>query len=218
MNNYLKDYQDYYRLRMQRYEGNAEYANSYQSEKAIYEAIASCTTLDEFKDKLGNLNEKNAIALVLDQYNIQLKHYTGMNEPIKADGCKRFLEKASTTSNVQELITMINEEENKTSLAVTADTIQPFPDLGYIERSTIWAEAEVPEKYKQRYAQYAVEEKEHMQAAYTETTRQLNNWQPGWSFSFERILEERHRRLLPVPDDVLRDYIETTKTMLYAGR
>ena len=75
MSNYLQDYKAYYQLRMKRFEGNPDYIKSFESEKAIYNAIASCNTLEEFKDKLGDLNEKNAIALIIDEYSIRLKHY-----------------------------------------------------------------------------------------------------------------------------------------------
>ncbi len=217
MPNYLDDYKAYYLLRMQRYEGNPDYPNSYRSEKAIYDAIASCKTLEEFKDKLGNLNEKNASALVIDEYTIRLKYYEEIKEPIRAEGCKRIIEKAKGISNVTELITMINEEENKTSLAITADNINPFNDPGYLERMEVWAAADVPEKYKSRYLQYAEEEKKNLRNAYSEMEKNLCNWQPGWKFDFSRIHEERHRRLIPLPDDVVNEQIQTTKTILNAG-
>ncbi|HWR33096.1 MAG TPA: hypothetical protein VN451_06205 [Chitinophagaceae bacterium] len=217
MPNFLEDYKTYYQLRMQRYEGNPDYTNSYQSEKAIYEAVASCMALEEFKDKLGNLNEKNASALIIDEYNIRLRHYNEIKEPIRAEGCKRIIEKAKEIDNVSALITMINEEENKTNLAITADTISPFNDCGYLERMQIWETADVPEKYKSRYRQYAEEEKMNLRNAYAETEKNLNNWQPGWKFDFTRIYEERHRRVLPFSDEVINEQINTTKTIRNAG-
>jgi hypothetical protein len=217
MPDYLEDYKAYYQLRMQRYEGNPDYPNSYQSEKAICEAIASCSVLEEFKEKLGNLNEKNAVALVLDQYAIRLRHYEAMKEPIRAEGCRRIIEKATTIDNAAALITMINEEENKTSLAVTADTIQPFPDFGYPERIEIWEEAEIPEKYRERYRQYAAEERENAGKAYVETEKAISHFKPGWTFDFNRITEERHRRLLPFPEEVINRNIDKIKAILHAG-
>lgn len=217
MADYLQDYKAYYQLRVQRYEGNPDYPNSYQSEKAIYEAIASCKVLDEFKEKIGNLNENNASALIMDEYAIRLRHYEEVKESIRADGCKRIIEKTKEIDNVSELITMINEEENKTNLAITADSISPFNDTGYLERIEIWTDADVPEKYKSRYHQYAEEEKKNLRNAYAETEKNLNNWQPGWKFDFTKILEERHRRLLPFSDHVINEQIQTTKTILNAG-
>jgi len=202
---------------MKRYEGNEDYPNSFQSEKAIYEAIASCSVLEEFKDKLGNLNGRNAVALVLDQYAIRLRHYEAIKEPIRAAGCRRILEKAKAIEDAASLITMINEEENKTSLAITADTINPFPDFGYTERIEIWEEAEVPARYKERYRQYAGEEQQNLRKAWAETEKAISNFQPGWTFDFARIPEERHRRLLPFPDEVINRNIDTIKAILHGG-
>ena len=217
MPNYPDDYKSYYKLRMQRYEGNPDYPNSYQSEKAIYDAIASCKMLEEFKDKLGKLNEKNASALIMDEYTIRLRHYEEIKEPIRADGCKRIIEKAKAIDHVSALITMVNEEENKTSLAITADTISPFNDLGYMERIEIWEAADVPDKYKKHYQKNEEEEKQNLRSSYAETEKAIRNWQPGWAFDFTRIHEIRHRRLLPIPDNVINQYIQTTKEIRHAG-
>lgn len=215
-NDYLREYQDYYRLRMQRFEGNPDYARSYAAEKAVFEAIDSCHTLEEFKDKSGDLNERCAVALVLDQYSIRLKHYEGMKETVRAAGCKRILEKAGQFTAVTDLITMVNEEENRTNLELTADTIHPFPDSGWLERREIWSEAEVPEKYKARYMQYAADEEKNLRHAYAEQEKQIRNWQPGWAFDFNRITEERHRRLLPLPEEELQQQIQLTQQLLHA--
>ncbi|MGB3008189.1 MAG: hypothetical protein WBC06_16870 [Chitinophagaceae bacterium] len=217
MPNYLQDYKAYYQLRMKRFEGNPDYIKSFESEKAIYEVIASCNTLEEFKDKLGDLNEKNAIALIIDEYSIRLKHYEEIKEKIRAEGCKRIIEKTKNINTVTELMTMVSEEENKTSLEITADTINPFNDFGFLERMQVWEEAEVPEKYKSRYRQYADEEKKRLKEAYAAEEKNLNDWQPGWKFNFELIQEERHRRLLPYPDEVINKNIHTIKSLLYAG-
>ncbi len=217
MSDYLEDYKAYYQLRMLRYEGNPDYPNSYQSEKAIYTAIASCTALEEFKDKLGNLNDKNAAALLIDEYTIRLRHYEEIKEPIKAEGCKRIMENAATIDNVADLITMVNEEENKTSIEITADTINPFNETGYLERMEVWATADVPDKYKSRYRQYAEQEKKNLINAFTEIEKAIHNWQPGWVFDFSRIQEERHRRLLPFPNEVIDKSIQTIKEIRHAG-
>ena len=217
MSTFLEDYKTYYRLRMQRYENNPDYPESYKSEKAIYDVIASCATLEEFKNKLGDLNEKNAIALVIDQYNLRLRHYVEMNEPIKASSCKLVIDSAASMKNVTELITMVNEEANKLNLAVTADTIMPFNDPGSLERIAIWEQADVPEKYKPNYRKYAEEEKRNLQKQYRDTENNMSNWLPGWKFDFSRILEGRHRRLIPFPDETIKKYIQQTKAILDAG-
>ena len=83
-----QEYIEYYKARVKKYENNPLYRNSYQTEKAIYDAIAGANDLDEFKTRLeqGNLTVKNAIALVKDQENARKKFYEEINQPIKAKG------------------------------------------------------------------------------------------------------------------------------------
>lgn len=214
MQDYLKHYQEYYRLRMLRYEGNQDYINSYNSEKAIYEAILSCTTLEEFKTKLGNLNEKNAIALVIDQYTIRLRHYEAMQETIKADSCKKILEKIKTVNNVSGLMALVQEEEKNLMQNMTADAIQPFDDFLYLENLQIWNEADVPEKYKASYKRYADAEKVAMKERYQQQAKAIRDFVPDWTFSFNRVHESRHRRLLPYPDEVIQQNILLTEQIL----
>lgn len=214
MPNYLQLYQRYYELRMRRYENNPQYARTYAAEKAIYGAIAGCNTLEEFKTRLGNLNELAAIALVQDQYAIRLAHYESIQEPIKAGGCRSIIARAGACGSVQELVTMVNEVEQQTSLAVTAGSIAPFDDFGPLQRYEMWTAAEVPEKYKVRYRQYGAEEIDRMKQAYQRHTEAMRQYQPGWTFDFNRVHKPRHRRLLPYPDAVIEQHITQTKELL----
>lgn len=214
MKDYLKLYQEYYRLRMLRYEGNHDYTNSCNCEKEIYEAIKSCQSLDEFKTKLGNLNGKNAVALVIDQYTIRYRFYAEMGETAKAGCCKRITEKAKTISNVTDLMTMVNEEEHQLMLSLTADTIHPFEDFVNLENMEIWQDAEVPEKYKSQYKELAEKEKESIKEKFQRQKEAVRNMVPGWNFSLELINEFRHRRLLPYSDEtVLRNKLLTEQIL-----
>lgn len=217
MADYLEEYKAYYLLRVKRYEGNPDYQRSYEAGKAMYDAIASCSKLEDFQEKLGNLNEKVAVAVIMDEYSIRLRHYEDIKETVRAEGCRQILEKASAINNVAELITMINDEEGKTSLAITADSIKPFDDFLYLENLEIYSTAIVPDKYRNRYSQFAEKEKQSLREAYLEAEKNLNTWQPGWKFDYERIEEDRHRRLLPYPDDVIKNQIELTKQIRHAG-
>jgi hypothetical protein len=39
----------------------------------------------------------------------------------------------------------------------------------------------------------------------------VRNWDPDWKFNFDLIWEERHRRLIPVPDEIVKKRIEQFK-------
>lgn len=214
MVNYLEAYKEYYFLRMKQREGNADYSNTYAAEKNLFDIINSCATLEEFKDRLGNANEQVAMALVTDEQNIRLRHYEEIKETVKAACCRRILDKVKQCANVTELITMVNEEQNLLNIEITTDTIYPFADMLFLENIEIWEQAEIPAEYKERYAAYANEERASIKKAYVSIEKEMNNWQPGWKFNFERIDEERHRRLLPYSNEVIAAQIKTTQQIL----
>jgi hypothetical protein len=214
MINYLEAYKQYYFLRMKQREGNVDYSNTYAAEKNLFDIINSCTALEEFRDKIGNANEQVAMALVADEQNIRLKHYEEIKETVKAACCRRILDKVKQCKNVSELLTMVNEEQNRSNIEIATDTVHPFIDMLYLENLEIWEEAEIPSGYKERYTAYADEEKANIKNAYATIEKEMNNWQPGWKFNFEKIDKERHRRLLPYSNEIIAAQIKTTQQIL----
>lgn len=215
MTNYLEAYKQYYFLRMKQREGDAAYSNTYAAEKMLFDIINSCTTLEEFKDKIGNANEQVAMALVTDEQNIRLRHYEEIKETVRAACCQRILDKVKQCGNVSELITMVNEEQNLSNIEITTDTIYPFADMLFLENLEIWEQSEIPAAYKEKYAAYANEERANIKNAYAAIEKEMNNWQPGWKFSFEKIDEERHRRLLPYSNEVIATQKQLTQQILH---
>ncbi|MFZ1786096.1 MAG: hypothetical protein WAU23_12905 [Ferruginibacter sp.] len=214
MIDYLEAYKQYYFVRMKRYEGNTDYNNTFAAEKALFDIINSCKTLEEFKSKMGNANEQIAIALVTDQQQIRLGHYNEINEVIKAESCRRIIEKAKQLNNSTDLISMVNEEQNAVNIAIATDTISPFDDTGYLENIEICEQAKVPDTYRERFSAYAREQKTKLKNGYSDIENEMNKWKPGWQFDFEKINEERHRRLLPYPDEVILEQKRLTQQIL----
>lgn len=214
MINYLEEYKQYYLFRTKLYAGNVDYANTYAAEKSLLDALNSCTTLEEFKDKIGNKSDLIAKARVQDEQNMRLRHYEEINESVKADGCRRILQKLQYVNNVTDLITMINEEENITNQNITADSIYPFDNFHHLESLEIWEQAEVPAAYKEKFVANAAEEKESIKTAYTLQEKEMQKWCPDWLFDFERISETRHRRLLTYANEVIGIQKDTTKQVI----
>lgn len=215
MINYLEAYKQYYFLRMKQREGNEDYCNTYAAEKMLFDIINSCTTLEEFKDKIGSANEQVAMALVIDEQNIRLRHYEEIKETVKAACCRRILDKVKPCKHVSELITMVNEEQNLSNIEITTDTIYPFADMLFLENLEIWEQSEIPAAYKEKYAAYANEERTSIESAYAAIEKEMNNWQPGWKFSFEKIDKEKHRRLLPYSNEVIATQKQLTQKILH---
>lgn len=212
---YLKDYQEYYKARMDRYENDPDYANSYQSEKAIYEAIMSVNEMVNFKDALGNLNEKNAVALSIDEYTIRYNHYTTLKENLRALGPKRIIDRAPSYENVFDLMTMIGEEENKSMIEIAMDDVSFFTDNWFmLDRIEMYEQADIPSSYKSEYRSRADKYKTDLRQRYNDVTEERRKWDPNWKFNFNLIFEERHRRLIPYSDEHINEKIAQFKSIL----
>ncbi|HYG49719.1 MAG TPA: hypothetical protein VD905_02400 [Flavobacteriales bacterium] len=215
MPDYLKDYVDYYRVRMNRYEHDPDYKNSYQSEKAIYEAIAGCNELKQFRERLGNLNGLNAVALSRDEYKIRYNHYRDIKETIRAKGPERILARADQYNEVFNLMTMIGEEENKNMIEISMDDVSLLRNAWFlIDQIEIYETAEVPSNYKMQRQQYANELKANLKESYDNHTSEMRKWQPDWTFNPELVWEERHRRLFPYSDEHIHEKINQYKSIL----
>src|SRR4051812_30940781 len=105
------EYIEYYKARLKKYENNPMYRNSYESEKALYDAIASCAQLEDFKNKVeeGKLPFKNAVALMKDQETAREKYYLSIKEPIRAQESTDILKMLDTIEDLGDLITKSND-------------------------------------------------------------------------------------------------------------
>ncbi|MBU0489530.1 MAG: hypothetical protein KKD31_16425, partial [Bacteroidetes bacterium] len=117
----LQEYKDYYRVRAERYANNPNYKHSYEAEQTLSGAMQSCNELIEFKDKMGNLNEKCANALIKDKYIMDQAFFNEMLETVRVLASNRILEKVDNYEKVLDLITMVTDEENTNSIEISMD-------------------------------------------------------------------------------------------------
>ncbi len=209
------DYQEYYKARMDRYENDADYSNSYKSEKAIYDAIASCSELIQFKEKLGNLNELNAVALTIDEYTMRKNNYLKIKEIVRAKGPQRIAEKSPAFSNVMDLMTMIGDEENKNRIEISMDDVSFFTDSwSLLDQIEVYENGNYPSQYRNEKQQFANEAKKSIVENYHFVTEERRKWQPDWKFNFDLLWEDRHRRLIPFNDNSIKEKINAIKKLL----
>lgn len=211
-----KEYTEYYKSRMLKYEGNPMYENSYKTEKDLYEAIANSSSLEEFRKELNekNLAVKNAIALVKDKETARKKHFEEIKEFIRLKAPVRILEITDSIQNETELIQKSNEIESEVSIEISVDLFTDifYSDFPMLENIEVWQTAEVPEEWKQDLNNYIKEA--FVQGRETwekEIIPNARNWKPDWTFDFNLISEERHRRLIPVSDETTEKRIEQFK-------
>jgi hypothetical protein len=212
-----QEYCEYYKSRMLKYENNPIYKNSYKSEKALYDAITSSADLEEFGRKVEeeNLAVKNAIALVKDQETARAEFFEDLKEYIKLHAPLRVLETIDAVKTDMELVNKVSEIEADVNIEITLDLMTDYfyYDFHILEEIEVYENAEVPDEWKSEinneYPQSMIDS--GREAWVKDVLPSVWNWDPDWKFNFELIWEERHRRLIPVPDEIIKKRIEQFK-------
>lgn len=217
MDQLLADYKAYYKTRMDRYENDPLFPHSFASEKALYQAMESCSELIEFKEKIGDLNIKNAIALVKDQETARLNHFTDLKETKRALGPQRILEKIDSAKDENEVVTIATEMEQKASIAITIDGFMDaiWSDfIPLLENLDVMQRAEIPQKYEGDRQRDVNEIKGKIAEKWTDLQQSARQWEPNWTLNFDVIWEHRHRKKIPLNDDVLTQRIQELKNYI----
>lgn len=218
MNQRHQEYLEYYQSRLKKYENNPLYANSYQSEKALYDAISNSEDLEDFGQKVEseNLAVKNAIALVKDQETARKILYQEIKEDIRLHAPLRILDAVDSAKTDMELINIVSDIESEVNIEISVDlfTDELYHELMMLEEIEVYQSAEVPDEWKKEinhdYPQEMIQQgiKEWNEI----TVPNARKWDPEWQYNFNLIWEDRHRRLIPIPDEVLQKRIEQFKT------
>jgi len=149
-----QEYLEYYRARLKKYENNPLYPYSYQSEKVLYQGIASSENLEEFGQKVeeDNLAVKSAISLVKDQETARKKLYHDLKEDIRLHAPSRILNIVDSFKTDMELVQKISEIEGEVNIEITLDlfTHQINYDLMILEEIEVYQSAEVPDEWKKK--------------------------------------------------------------------
>lgn len=217
MDQILEDYKLYYKARMDKYENNPLYPNSYQSEKALSDAMQSCNELAEFKDKLGDLNIKNAIALIKDQEKARLAHYSALKEDKRAISPRLILNDIDTATDVNKAIEISNNHDQVGLIEISVDG---FIDhvwgklIPALERIDVAKHAEYPSKYDTIRQKEIAEDEQWLREEIQSINKQLKDWKPEGNFDIELVWEHRHRKNIPIPDEVLKNRLTELKNYL----
>jgi hypothetical protein len=171
--------------------------------------------MEEFRTKIGNLNHKCANALTKDKYLMEQAFYNDLKEIVRVHASNRILEKVDTFDNVMDLITMVNEEENKCMIEITMDEAnrQFHYDWGLIDNVEIYESAVVPDEYKQDMMEAANSNKESIKENVARLEENNSHWQENWKLTPDIITEHHHRRLLPYKDEHVAEQLKKYKSI-----
>jgi hypothetical protein len=174
--------------------------------------------LEEFGQKveMDNLTVKSAIALVKDQETARKKLYYDLKEEIRLKAPSRILDVVDSVKTDMELVHKISEIEGDVNIEITMDlfTHQINYDLMILEEIEVYQSAEVPDEWKKEINQDRPNKIIHQGSKEWNEVVLPNawKWEPDWQFNFDLIWEERHRRLIPIPDEILKKRIWQFKT------
>lgn len=212
----LQEYKAYYAARANRYADNPDYVNTYRAEMKLSDAMQSCAVLDEFKTKIGNLNDLCAVSLMKDEMILEKKFFEKHQESIRVKASEKILENIDALSEVMALISMVNEVMNKNMIEISIDEAhrQLMYDWDLIDEAHIYANAVVPDNYKNKMQQLSGDLKKSVKENLAKLTENMHAWQADWKIKPELNLEYRHRRLIPFNGDIIKDQIEKYRNIL----
>jgi hypothetical protein len=206
MDTIFNDYMLYYEARMKRRQQTDIYSHSYLSEKAIYELVASCNSMEDIQARAAEfraLSVQNAIALVKDQEMYRKQVYEDCKEFIRAEAPAAILEMIDSMQVDMEIVEMVNRVHQKNSIDITLDqlTAMFYSDFTAMENIEVYKQARIPEEWRAACDGYAQDSMDSGKKLWRETQLpEARNWQPGWTLNYDLLHETRHRRLIPVND------------------
>jgi len=213
MSDLLEEYKEYYRVRADRYAGNANYKNSFAAEKNLSEAMQGCSVLEDFRDRIGNLNELCAVALVKDKNIMENAFYKEFQEVVRAAVPERILEKADQFNEVFDLINMVNTEETRGMREISLDEANRIFHYCWmlLDRLEIYSEAVVPSGYESDMKKSAEYYADSIRETVRSMEEQMNLLDPAWRHNPDVITAYRHRRLLPYKDEHISEQLAKYK-------
>lgn len=212
-NDLLEEYKAYYKSRADRYANNPDYKFSYEAEMNLSKAMQSCNTLEEFKDKIGDLNEKCAIALVKDESLLEKNFYDKFKEIYRIKSSVNILAKVDECKTALDVAQMVVEETNKTSIEISMDEAhrQFYSDWDLIDDVIAYENAVVPDKYKNDMQKSAKEIAESINKNVEFIEENNESWQSGWKIIPDKNMEYRHFRLIPYSEEDTKNQLDKYK-------
>lgn len=213
----LEEYRAYYKARTERYAGNPHRKNSYEAEKKLSDLFDRYDTLEEIGQNLGHLNVDCAFATVRDQYEMESEYYESVQEPVRKKGADNILANLDKYTDLNDMMTMINDLSNKNNVEVTADEGSGkalFDNWKQIDEIDIFTKAVVPAKYKSNMMETVAKTKQSIVENVKSTEDTLGKWVEGWRMKPELTREYRYRHVMPYSDEEIEEHLKKFKNII----
>lgn len=213
----LEEYRAYYKARTERYAGNPHRKHSYEAEKKLSDLFDRYDTLEEIGQNLGHLNVDCAFATVRDQYEMESEYYESVQEPVRKKGADNILANLDKYTDLNDMMTMINDLSNKNSVEISADEasgqalMRNWKQLDEIE---VYTNAVVPARYKANMQKVIDDAKKSIIESRDSEEKTIGDWVNGWRMQPELTREYRFRHVMPYSDEEIEGHLKKFRNII----
>lgn len=209
------EYVEYYRSRLKKFEGNPMYPHSEAAERAMFDAIATASSLEEFRTRQaeGKLALACAIATVRDEQNAQIAFLTEIQESVRVQPHLEILRNLDSQSytDVGQVTTMVSEVMTRWNLEIARDETliaEFWPDWKVLEDIEMLEQAAVPEAwFAERQASHAAAIQRGREHYHGHSLPETRKFVPDYMPDHQALWQPRHRRKVPLADDIVAERI-----------
>ena len=200
----LADYRDYYRSRALRYAANPLYPETAAAEQAMAGAVDAAESFEDLQSSAIELSLAMGHALARDQARARAAVYAETAESVRAQGPAEVIADIGGTTDAPALAAMLAAVEQRTVAAVTVDELTRLwtTSLTTLENVEVWRTAQVPDRWRAELDDFARSALADARGAWAQVEEQAARHQSGWTFDPDIARAERHRRLIPLADQV----------------
>ncbi|HET6154230.1 MAG TPA: hypothetical protein VFE15_14905 [Marmoricola sp.] len=202
----LEAYRGYYRARAARFAAQPDYPATAVAEARLAEAVEQATSMADLHQRIldGGLALEAGKAMAEDQARAQAGLYERTNEEVRALAPAEVLAGLDAVSDAAALATLGSGAAQRSAHAVTVDEITRLwaTSLVALENIEAWGTARVPARWRSRLDGYVAEASTGEHGVWQEVVASAQQQEPGWRFDEATAHAARHRRLVPVTDEV----------------
>ena len=200
----LADYRDYYRSRAARSAANPLYPDTASAERAMADAVDAASSIEDLRESAVKLSLGMGFALARDQARARAAVYAETAESVRAQGPAEVLESVDSVAVAPALASVLAAVEQRIGTAVAVVEVARLwtTALTTLENVEVWRTAQVPDRWRAELEHQAADALIAERDTWAEVVRQARQHQAGWAFDPSVARAERHRRLVPVTDEV----------------
>lgn len=206
----LADYRAYYRSRARRYAANPLYPETAAAEQAMADAVDAAGSIEDLQSSAIELSLAMGHALARDQARARAAVYEETAETVRAQGPAEVIAQVDSAPDAPALAAMLAAVEQRTSAAVTVDELTRLwsTSLTALENVEVWRTAQVPDRWRDELESFARDALGDARSTWAQVEAEAARHQPGWALDPAVARAGRHRRLVPLADDVFERRLE----------